>query len=379
MTSYNIYTPYFYIIRHKPTGKMYAGSKWAKGCTPDNFMKDGGYTTSSKTINNIITQEGIDVFEILRLDTNCDELHPYDYETLFLETNDCASSDEWFNGHNNKYSLENNWSEKARTKRINTNFKKYGVESVLQASSVREKIKLTNIDKYGVENASQNPDVRLKINQTIYLIYSVDNISQSSVIKDKKKQTCLENHGVEYYSQHIDYRKEVADTCMEKYGVDHQTKAQCVKDKNKITCLENHGVEYALQSDIVRGKGKFTMITKYGVDNAGKMIFVCPHCNTEMKGRNAFKYHFEYCIENPNALSKKKLEGKECEFCNAVIPSNNITRHVKYCIENPNAEIKKPQKRSELRQCPHCGVQGRGAPMTKHHFDKCKHKLAERA
>ena len=104
MTSKNIYTPYFYIIRHKETNIKYAGSKWAKGCHPDEFMQPNGYTTSSNIINSIIEQDGLDSFEILRIDTNCDGLQPHDYETLFLETIDCASSPDWYNGHNNKLS-----------------------------------------------------------------------------------------------------------------------------------------------------------------------------------------------------------------------------------------------------------------------------------
>lgn len=102
MTIYTHNTiPYFYIIRHISTGRMYAGSKYAKGCNPDYFMIKGGYTTSSNTINDIISKDGIKSFEILRIDTYCDGFHPYDYETIFLKTNNCASSDNWYNSHNN--------------------------------------------------------------------------------------------------------------------------------------------------------------------------------------------------------------------------------------------------------------------------------------
>jgi hypothetical protein len=81
---------------------MYAGSKYAIDANPKTFMVDGGYTTSSKLVNKIIQEEGLSSFEVLRIDTYCDGLHPKDYETLFLHTNNCEKSSIWLNGHNNK-------------------------------------------------------------------------------------------------------------------------------------------------------------------------------------------------------------------------------------------------------------------------------------
>lgn len=101
----NIYVtncqPYFYIIKHKSSGKLYAGCKYAKNCTPDNFMTENGYQTSSKIVKYIISIEGLDSFEILRIDTYCDGMHVLDYETLFLNSLDCANSPNWLNCHNN--------------------------------------------------------------------------------------------------------------------------------------------------------------------------------------------------------------------------------------------------------------------------------------
>jgi hypothetical protein len=100
-------------------------------------MKENGYKTSSKTIHKLIESDGLDSFEILRIDTYCDKLHPNDYESLFLETNSCAQSKIWFNSHNNtrfsykilKYSL----------------LKNYGVDNINKAEfrkkQIKEKIK----------------------------------------------------------------------------------------------------------------------------------------------------------------------------------------------------------------------------------------------
>ncbi len=90
--------PYFYIIEHISSNKKYAGSRWAKNCSPEEFMKPGGYTTSSNKINDIIKQEGLSSFNIVSLIEMND---PYEYETNFLCDNDCSNSNEWFNSHNN--------------------------------------------------------------------------------------------------------------------------------------------------------------------------------------------------------------------------------------------------------------------------------------
>ncbi|CAB4125394.1 hypothetical protein UFOVP58_128 [uncultured Caudovirales phage] len=91
--------PYFYIIEHINTGKRYAGARWQKGCHPNEFMKESGYTTSSFIVNEIVKSEGLNSFkvlEILLMD------NPYEFETEFLKTNNCAMSEIWLNKHNNE-------------------------------------------------------------------------------------------------------------------------------------------------------------------------------------------------------------------------------------------------------------------------------------
>lgn len=144
--------PFFYIIRHKLSGKLYAGSKYGKDSNPNTFLTQNGYTTSSEEINKIISEEGLSSFEILRIDTFCDNLHPYDYETLFLKSNKCANSKNWFNKHNN-----------TRTSFESTEFKnfmidKYGVEHCMFLEQTKEKIKKTSLQKYGVEHYNKTEE-----------------------------------------------------------------------------------------------------------------------------------------------------------------------------------------------------------------------------
>ena len=104
MSSNSIYphVPYFYIIRHIPSGKYYAGSKYAKDANPNILMKIDGYKTSSNIIKDLITTDGIESFEkILVLQESECHMHVHDYETIFLQTWDIANDNVWFNRHNN--------------------------------------------------------------------------------------------------------------------------------------------------------------------------------------------------------------------------------------------------------------------------------------
>lgn len=173
MDIYNKTVPYFYIIRNKDTGIMYAGSKWERGCNQNSFMKESGYQTSSKTINLIISQFGLGIFEILRIDTYCDGLHVYDYESIFLQTNNCASSNNWYNFHNNE-KLSPTGSERFK----NLMMDKFGVENCMELPETKEKIKITNIEKYGTESHNSNLEIKEKKKQKYLKLYGVDHPSK---------------------------------------------------------------------------------------------------------------------------------------------------------------------------------------------------------
>lgn len=155
------YLPYFYIIRDKRNGKMYAGSRWASGCNPSEFMKPDGYTTSSKTINNIIKECGIDTFEVLRTDTYCDGKHPYDYESEFLLERDCANSNDWYNEHNNDAKSAYG-TPKFRNKVKQIFLERYNTETPLESKEVQDQCRETLKKRHGVTNAGQLESSRIK-------------------------------------------------------------------------------------------------------------------------------------------------------------------------------------------------------------------------
>lgn len=62
----NIYQPYTYLIRFKPTGKLYYGASYAnsKSKVSNPFQFWNTYFTSSKYIKDLVNKHGKDAFEV---------------------------------------------------------------------------------------------------------------------------------------------------------------------------------------------------------------------------------------------------------------------------------------------------------------------------
>lgn len=71
--------PYYYLIRHKPSDKLYAGSQYGKNSDPNNLWET--YFTSSKLVKELIEKDGIDSFEIEYVDCRPDAR---EYEQKYL-------------------------------------------------------------------------------------------------------------------------------------------------------------------------------------------------------------------------------------------------------------------------------------------------------
>ena len=284
-------TPYFYIIRHTETKIMYAGSRWAKKCHPSELLQPHGYQTSSKTINDIIAEHGLSIFEIIRIDTNLDGFSAYDYETGFLQACDCMNSKDWYNGNNNdipttygtdafkklmleKYGVENANDIPGSMEKIKAaNMEKYGVENVSQVAEFKEKARKTNIERYGCENPMQNSTVKEKLVTTCLEKYGVAYTTQVPEMREKSKQTNLERYGVENPFQLEEFQKKAKQTIIERYGVENPFQLEEFQEKAKQTNIERYGVEHAFQAEQFKEKIKQTNIERYGVDHPSKYPF----------------------------------------------------------------------------------------------------------
>lgn len=156
---------FFYIITHKPTGLKYAGARVGKKADPSMLMKDGGYLTSSKEVKAMIASDGIESFCIDELITQ-DEINiPFgmsvaDYETWFLQTNDCAKNHMWLNKHNNDGI--NFASDEFKRKAQRSMLVRHGVLNAMLLPSVKEKIAAAMAgNKYGAKKRSAETKERM--------------------------------------------------------------------------------------------------------------------------------------------------------------------------------------------------------------------------
>ena len=144
-----------------------------------------------------------------------------------------------------------------------TCFKKYGVDSLMKSSKIKEKSKQTCLEKYGVENISQFFETKEKYKQTCLEKYNVDNPfklektkinSHSKEAKEKQRKTCLEKYGVENSFQSEEVRQKYKENYKRKYGVENPFQNEIIKEKIKQTCLEKYGVDRAIKNPLISNK-----------------------------------------------------------------------------------------------------------------------------
>lgn len=150
---------YFYIIRHKPSGKYYAGSRRNKHGYPGELLKEDGYKTSSNLVKEMIQRDGLDSFEVaLIIPQSHLQIGVLDYETAFLRANDCKRNPLWINRSNNEgtygfaeFTEEHKANMKGRCGKWERQEK--------DREHVRRLMTKTNLEK----NAMNNPESRAKV------------------------------------------------------------------------------------------------------------------------------------------------------------------------------------------------------------------------
>ena len=157
-------TPYFYIIRHKPSGDRYAGSRWSKKAEPADLLKT--YFTSSKTIHRLIERDGIDSFVIEFVNTDFAGRTALEYETDFLNKN---FGEGWLNSHRNagfngKFGAGNAAFRRAMNIR-------WGVDFPAQNKEISEKTRAVWEEKYG-GHPNQRAESRRKASETLKSQYA---------------------------------------------------------------------------------------------------------------------------------------------------------------------------------------------------------------
>lgn len=143
-------------------------------------------------------------------------------------------------------------NKKTQEKRINTNLKRYGVESTTQLQSTKDKIKETNLKRLGVDVPAKSKIVQDKMTKTNLKRYGHKAPMQSKSIQEKAVKTNLKRRGVKYPGQSEEVKEKIRKTNLERYGAENTFASEIIKEKIKETNLERYNAETWRKSEIGR-------------------------------------------------------------------------------------------------------------------------------
>jgi hypothetical protein len=178
--------PYFYIIRHKPTQKYYAGCKINSSADSSNLMTESGYKTTSKIIKDLIKKDGLNSFEVLKIKHFKTPEETLSYESRFLIKVNAAENPMFFNQHNGGKNFVNkggyNLSEATKNK-----MKKPKSEETIQKQKEALKKRSKESWKKMVETRKRNNPVWH--DEEMRKILSIKNNIRWSNDDNRKKQS----------------------------------------------------------------------------------------------------------------------------------------------------------------------------------------------
>jgi len=132
--------------------------------------------------------------------------------------------------------------ENGKTKIIETNLTKYGVDNPMKTTEFKEKLKNTNMEKYGVEHISQLECIKQQMKETNLEKYGTEYVLQSEIVRNKGKETNKIKYGFENPQQNIDIKNKTQETIFKKYGYKGALKNPEVKQK----MIENNMLKYGV-------------------------------------------------------------------------------------------------------------------------------------
>lgn len=200
-------------------------------------------------------------------------------------------------------------------------------ESDLQ--EINQKRKNTNLEKWGVENISSLQETKNKVRERFNKEYGGFTL-QSKDLLDKVHKTNVEKWGTIYPSQNSDIREKIKSTNLEKWGFTTPSKSVVVKTKIIDTLRLKFGVDNIMFSDIVRSQFKVSNEENY-VGYLGQRVyqFRCNSCENI------------YEIDYDNYYKRNLRKVNPCTKC-FPISQNSSIKEIElrnFIVENYDGEI----------------------------------------
>lgn len=153
--STSIYTPFFYIVCHKPSNKFFVGTRTSKTICPKSFCELSVNFTSDKIVQKMIKNDGIDSFKILAIRVFETKEETLKFYNNFLSKHNCKSSDKFINRNNvrtkdKKPRKTDNYSKSAKKRFEDPNYRNKFFNSIKE-SRKSEKYFDPNIELYQLD------------------------------------------------------------------------------------------------------------------------------------------------------------------------------------------------------------------------------------
>ena len=144
-----------------------------------------------------------------------------------------------------------------------TCLERYGVDNVMKAEEIKNKLEETNQKKYGCKSSLQNEKIKEKTKKTLLDKYGVDNIAKLKETQDKINKTNQERYGVNRPLQNETILKKLENKFYEKFSTKTPLLNDVILNKISETNLEKYGYSNPMKSDIIRNKVKLKTKEKY--------------------------------------------------------------------------------------------------------------------
>ena len=285
---------------------------------------------------------------------------PSDNEKLFIYFNgfstcSCGAKSSFNNfrdGYNKFCSVKcSSNSEETKSKRKQTNLKKYKNEFPQKTEEVKAKQAKTNKQRYGSKSSFQNIEVIEKHKNNLKQKYGVENPFQIKEVKEKIKRTNLEKYNVENPMQHESVKEKIKQTNLEKYGVQNTFQHESVKEKIKQTNLEKFGHTCARCNPNInkkikktRDKKLYARIKDLKISNCrlktseeefdginDKTLWMCESCNNTFN-TNANRLS-NICCPVCNTKTKSRPEDELYDFLLSLVDKSKIKRNDRSIIK----------------------------------------------
>ena len=330
-----------------------------------NEIKNIIYNNDGKIINNRISEKFFkknyyNLYEIInkKFSIKNFSVKLYCFYNQINKLPKCKNCKKELNYENKRFSFKNGFnqycsmhcmhtSKDVINNRKNTLLKKYGVDSPLKSSQIKDNLKSKNIEKYGVEWYVQTDKYKEKNKKTLLEKYGVDHISKIDGVREKIENTNIKKYGYKSSFLNKEVQKKHKKTLLEKYGVNHISKIDGIREKIEKINLKKYGVRVASQSKKIKEKTRETNINKYG----GVSPMSSELIQEKVKQTNLEKYGVENSFQNKEIINKilntqkNSFKKKWSKFLNInqddIEINNDIVNIKNYCHKHNEFEITK--------------------------------------